>query len=221
LHFTRLAWQRWLRCRQFPTALHCNLHLNSFRPANKHTLTTQPIPHTIPHTIQALSSSSASEVLHLHHSHLHFSATHANSHTSTTLPHITSHIMATGIDFPYNQSHLSIPTLTAYSELAQRLREEQPRAIQRPLRVRDHLRVPRASAEGPRVEAHLRRLRHLVSRLPREQQTQRPLTRSPAPSMTKNSTRSSSAPSPSVSTSSSSKPTRQTPPTFPRPRSSA
>ena len=75
--------------------------------------------------------------------------------------------MATGMYLCQLQYCISRQTkLTAHSELAQRLREEQPRAFQCSLRVRDHLRVPRASAEGPRVEAHLRRLRHLVRRPP-------------------------------------------------------
>jgi hypothetical protein len=61
-----------------------------------------------------------------------------------------------------------LPLLFATTYLAddadyQRLREEQPCTLQRSLRVRDHLRVPGASAEGSRMEAYLRRLCHIVS----------------------------------------------------------
>ena len=87
-----------------------------------------------------------------------------------TYPKTAAHIEpSTGITKTHlRTTHCTDPSLPTsshhgYRFPAERLREEQPSTFRLPVRVRDHIRVPRATAEGPRVEAHLRRFRYLVS----------------------------------------------------------
>jgi len=119
---------------QFPTALAlaCTFHLPSSTPSIRNQTNTTQLK---PHPLQT----------HFHHPlhqtyihHICTSQQYTQTLTSTALPHITSHIMATGTH-SFNCKHHSTTMLTTYSEPAQRLREEQPRALQRSLRVRDHL----------------------------------------------------------------------------------
>jgi hypothetical protein len=154
-HYTRLRVQDGA-LRQFHRQL--DLHLNSSSSSsqltNKHNLNLNP-PIQDKHFHRLTH-----QTYYICITRICTSRQYTQTHTSTASHH-TSWLP---VCITANYMH-SIPRntrLTPYSELAQRLREEQPRALQRPLRVRDHLRVPRASAEGPRVEAHLRRLRHLV-----------------------------------------------------------
>lgn len=99
----------------------------------------------------------------------------SNHLTSDTIPPATYPKKAAHIETKYqsytnpSEDHTLHPSYSptsshhGYRFPAQRLREEQPSSFRLPIRVRDHIRVPRATAEGPRVEAHLRRFRYLVS----------------------------------------------------------